>query len=183
MCVTLSRVCLPCTESSINTNTNGAAANGDIEVVGGGGGGGGGGKTAKLTSNAWCVCRWLISCMKKDEPAIGATTFQNSTPNTPQVYISFFSLVLSLPLPLSNPSKLYLPLSLSPSLHCTIFSSLSHTPYSSMDTLYLFSLFFSQYLAMSTLLFPLPSLLRFEYVNLFQYVCSVTLYTNILFYV
>ncbi|CAI8042337.1 hypothetical protein GBAR_LOCUS23524, partial [Geodia barretti] len=52
----------------------------DVEA---GAGGGGGGKTGKLSSGAWCVCRWLISCMKKDEPAVGATTFQNTTPSTP----------------------------------------------------------------------------------------------------
>lgn len=61
----------PDTESSINA----AAANGDIDV-------GTTVKTPKLSS-AWCVCRWIISCMKKDEPAVGATTFPNDAPNTP----------------------------------------------------------------------------------------------------
>ena len=88
LCVCLC-VCWLTAESSINNNTSAAAtttttmmttANGDLEspaatVV----------KTAKLTSSAWCVCRWLISCMKKDEPVVGATTFQNSPPKTPPV--------------------------------------------------------------------------------------------------
>ena len=101
----ISGICLFASpESSINSN--GAAANGDVEA---GGGGGGGGKTGKLSSGAWCVCRWLISCMKKDEPAVGATTFQNTTPSTPPVrgegelvlslhlsYVVFFFLIHSL---------------------------------------------------------------------------------------
>ena len=88
------------TESSINRN--GAAANGDVEA-GGGVGGAGGGKTAKLSSGAWCVCRWLISCMKKDEPAVGATTFQNNIPNTPQVRVCHRGKLL---LPPSSPVSL-----------------------------------------------------------------------------
>ena len=63
--------------ASINTATTNGATNGEVEVSGIG-------KSTKLSS-AWCVCRWLISCMKKDEPAVGATTFQNNTSNTPQV--------------------------------------------------------------------------------------------------
>lgn len=63
--------------ASINTATTNGATNGEVEVSGIG-------KSTKLSS-AWCVCRWLISCMKKDEPAVGATTFQNNTSNTPQL--------------------------------------------------------------------------------------------------
>lgn len=59
----------PCPATEADNSINTATANGDVDVnttV----------KTPKLSS-AWCVCRWLISCMKKDEPAVGATTFQN----------------------------------------------------------------------------------------------------------
>ena len=66
--------------NSINSSST---ANGDVDGVDGVAGNGSG-KAAKLSS-AWCVCRWLISCMKKDEPAVGATTFQNNPHNTPEV--------------------------------------------------------------------------------------------------
>ena len=61
-------------ESSINTASE--TPNGDVEI---------GTKPPKLSS-AWCVCRWLISCMKKDDPAVAATTFQNNTPPAPEVH-------------------------------------------------------------------------------------------------
>lgn len=61
-------------ESSINTASE--TPNGDVEI---------GTKPAKLSS-AWCVCRWLISCMKKDDPAVAATTFQSNAPPAPEVH-------------------------------------------------------------------------------------------------
>ena len=69
--------CTYYTDGSINSSST---SNGDVDGVAGNGSG----KAAKLSS-AWCVCRWLISCMKKDEPAVGATTFQNNPHNTPEV--------------------------------------------------------------------------------------------------
>ena len=62
-------------EGSINTTTT--TANGDVGMST---------KAAKLSS-AWCVCRWLISCMRKDEPAVGATTFPNNTAPSEEVCI------------------------------------------------------------------------------------------------
>lgn len=34
--------------------------------------------------HSWCVCNWFFSCFKKDEPAIGATTFENETLPVPE---------------------------------------------------------------------------------------------------
>ena len=66
-------------------------------------------RSKKFTNSTWCVCSWIFSCFRKEEPPIGATTFQNEEPPTPEV-----SLSLSLPPSLSLSLSLFLSLSLSP---------------------------------------------------------------------
>ncbi len=43
------------------------------------------GKKAEKYGNTWCVCNWLFSCFKKDEPQVGSTTFQSEVPPPPEV--------------------------------------------------------------------------------------------------
>ena len=33
----------------------------------------------------WCFCNWLLSCFKKGEPVVAATSLMNETPPTPEV--------------------------------------------------------------------------------------------------
>lgn len=41
-------------------------------------------KVEKFSGHTWCFCNWLLTCFKKDEPAIGAATFEGETPPTPE---------------------------------------------------------------------------------------------------
>lgn len=42
------------------------------------------GKRGKKFTGTWCVCSWIFSCFRKEEPPIGATTFQNEEPPIPE---------------------------------------------------------------------------------------------------
>ena len=46
------------------------------------------GKRNKKFPGTWCVCSWIFSCFRKEEPPIGATTFQNEEPPIPEVSLS-----------------------------------------------------------------------------------------------
>ena len=39
----------------------------------------------KFGGHTWCFCNWLLTCFKKEEPAIGATNYEGETPPTPEV--------------------------------------------------------------------------------------------------
>ena len=42
-------------------------------------------KVEKFGGHTWCFCNWLLTCFKKDEPAIGAANFEVDAPPTPEV--------------------------------------------------------------------------------------------------
>ena len=44
-------------------------------------------KKPEKYGHSWCVCSWLFSCFKKDDPQIGSTNFQNEVPPPPEVRI------------------------------------------------------------------------------------------------
>ena len=46
------------------------------------------GKRSKKFHGTWCVCSWIFSCFRKEEPPVGATTFQNEEPSIPEVRAS-----------------------------------------------------------------------------------------------
>ena len=42
-------------------------------------------KREKYNKRSWCLCSWMLSCFRKDDPPVGATTFENEAPPVPDV--------------------------------------------------------------------------------------------------
>lgn len=42
------------------------------------------GRSKKKYNNSWCFCNWILSCFKKNDPPVGATTFDNPPPPPPE---------------------------------------------------------------------------------------------------
>lgn len=61
-----------------------APERGSINAVRSRGGGAKKQKKPEKYGNTWCVCNWLFSCFKKDDPQVGSTTFHNEVPPPPE---------------------------------------------------------------------------------------------------